>query len=61
MENDDVMPTPEDLDFKGVTSRYADIDGVCIDDKKVPERLRHLIPFAKHWSIGDDVERVDVM
>lgn len=61
MENADVTPTPEDLDFKGVTSRYADIEGVCIDDRKVPEHLRHLITFAKHWSIGDDVERADVM
>jgi hypothetical protein len=61
MENDDLMPTPEDLDFHGVTSRYSEIDGVSIDPLKVPERLRHLIPLAKHWSIGDDVERADMM
>jgi hypothetical protein len=61
MEDDDLMPTPEDLDFHGVTSRYSDIVGVVIDPMKVPERLRHLIPLAKHWSIGDDVERADMM
>jgi len=61
MENDDITPTPEDLDFQGVTSRYSDIDGVVIDSMKVPERLRHFIPLAKHWSIGDDVERADMM
>src|SRR5437016_2460173 len=61
MEPDELHPTPEDLGFKGVTSRYADIEGVVIDPSKVPEYLRHLIPLAKHWSIGDDVERADMM
>jgi hypothetical protein len=28
VEDDDLMPTPEDLDFHGVTSRYSDIEGV---------------------------------
>ena len=55
------MPTPEDLDFHGVTSRYADVEGVVIDPAKVPERFRQLIPLARHWSIGDDVERADMM
>jgi hypothetical protein len=58
---DDVTPMPEDLDFKGITSRYADIEGVVIDPAKVPDQLRHLIPLAKHWSIGDDVERANMM
>lgn len=48
METDDLTPTPEDLDFKGVTSRYADIEGVRIDDTRIPERIRHLIPYAKY-------------
>jgi hypothetical protein len=61
MSIDDISPTPEDLDFKGITSRYADIEGVVIDPGKVPERFRHLIDYAKFWSIGDDVERADMM
>lgn len=28
---------------------------------KVPELFRHLIPFAKNWAIGDDVERIEFM
>jgi hypothetical protein len=55
------MWTPEDLDFHGVTSRYSDIEGVVVDPAKVPEPFRHLIPLAKHWSIGDDVERINLM
>jgi hypothetical protein len=39
-----------------ITSRYADIPEVIIDPVNVPERFRHLIPLAKEWSIGDDVE-----
>lgn len=39
-----------------ITSRYADIPEVEIDPAKVPEQFRHLIPLAKEWSIGDDVE-----
>jgi hypothetical protein len=27
----------------------------------VPERLRHLIPLAEYWSVGDDSERADLM
>ena len=61
MEPDELHPTAKDLEFKGVTSRYADIEGVVIDPSKVPEHFRHLIPLAQHWSIGDDVERADMM
>jgi hypothetical protein len=53
--------TPEDLDFHGVTSRYADVPGVSIDVEKIPERFRGLIEFAKYWSVGDDAERADLM
>ena len=59
--DDELTPTPEDLDFHGVTSRYADIQSVVIDPARVPERLQHLVELAKYWSIGDDVERADMM
>jgi hypothetical protein len=36
--------------------RYTDNPDVKIDPAKVPEEFRHLIPLAKEWSIGDDVE-----
>jgi len=39
-----------------ITSRYADIPEVTIDQAKVPEQFRHLIPLAKEWSISDDLE-----
>ena len=42
---------------EGVTTRYADSEGVEIDEVKVPESLRPLIPFAKKWAISDDSER----
>ena len=58
---DELTPTPEDLGFTGITSRFSEIEGVVIDPQKVPERLRHLIPYALHWCIGDDVERSDLM
>lgn len=61
MDDDDLKPTPEDLDFRGVTSRYSDIQGVVIDPLKVPEHLRHLTSLAKYWSVCDDVERANLM
>lgn len=39
-----------------ITSRYSDIPEVQIDPAKVPEQFRSLLPLAKEWSIGDDVE-----
>ena len=36
-----------------VTSRY-DLDAAA-----VPSALRHLVPLAERWGIGDDVERND--
>jgi len=39
-----------------IMSRYADNPKVTIDPTKVPEQFRHLLPLAKEWSIGDDVE-----
>lgn len=39
--------------------RYSDY--VKIDESQVPEKFRHLIPFARYWSIGDDVDRVNLM
>ncbi len=61
MDYDELTPTPDDLDFHGVTSRNSEMEDVVIDPLKVPERLRHLVPLAKHWSIGDDLERADMM
>jgi hypothetical protein len=39
-----------------ITSRYSDVPGVTINPENVPAELRHLIPLAKEWSIGDDLE-----
>jgi hypothetical protein len=44
-----------------ITSRYAEQDNVIIDPQKVPEDLRDLVPLARKWAIGDDVERADFM
>ncbi len=41
----------------GMTSRYAESHGVKIDPQKIPDKLRVLIPLARRWAIGDDVER----
>lgn len=40
-----------------ITSRYIDIPNVKIDTNNIPENLRDLLPLAKEWAIGDDVER----
>ena len=50
------MTTQSDDDLP-IRSRYADIDGVVIDEELVPESFRHLMDDALEWSIGDDVER----
>jgi hypothetical protein len=39
-----------------IESRYSDIPEVSIDESKIPVEFRHLIPLAREWSIGDDVE-----
>ena len=44
-----------------MTSRYADEPGVTVDESYVPEAFRPLLPFARIWSIGDDVERHEFM
>ena len=61
MAAEDITPTPEDLDFEGVTSRFADIDTVSIDASRIPEQFRHLVDFARFWSVMDDSERADLM
>ncbi len=38
-----------------------DGDYLRIDETKVPESFRPLIPFAKFWSVTDDVERSELM
>ena len=40
-----------------ITSRYADAPGVAIDAERIPAALRHLVPYARVWAIGDDEER----
>ncbi len=39
-----------------ITSRYSDIPEVIINPDNVPAEFRHLIPLAKEWSIGNDLE-----
>lgn len=46
---------------QGLASRYADQPGVSIDEQNVPKQLRALLPLARIWAIGDDVERSDFM
>ncbi len=40
-----------------ITSRYADAQGVAIDAENIPAALRHLVPHARVWAIGDDEQR----
>lgn len=39
-----------------ITSRYADIPEVTIDESKIPVDVRPLLPLATEWSISDDAE-----
>jgi hypothetical protein len=34
---------------------------VVFDDKDVPVALRHLVPLARGWGVGDDVIREDLV
>ena len=54
-------PTADDIGHRGVTSRYTDIASVSLDEANVPAKLHHLIPYAKYWCIGDDIERGNLM
>ena len=44
-----------------LSSRYADGNGFAIDPQRIPDDLRHLLPFALRWAIGDDAERAEYM
>lgn len=44
-----------------VTSRLVDIPEIVIDETKLPANLRELIPLARFWAIGDDVERAEAL
>lgn len=35
--------------------------GQILDPTQVPERLRHLVPLAGQWGIGDDTERAQFL
>lgn len=35
--------------------------GAALDPTQVPEGLRHLVPLAEQWGIGDDVERMEAI
>jgi hypothetical protein len=39
-----------------ITSRYADIPEVAIDESKIPVEVLPLLSLAREWSIGDDRE-----
>lgn len=54
-------PNAEDIGFRGVSSRLTDDPEVRLQGSDAPEPFRHLLPYARHWCIGDDVERGDLM
>jgi hypothetical protein len=39
-----------------IASRYSDNPEVVIDESKIPAAFRHLLPLAREWCIGDDLE-----
>jgi hypothetical protein len=41
-----------------IKSRYIDIPDVVIDINNIPENLRDLLPLAKIWAIGDDIDKL---
>jgi hypothetical protein len=45
-------PSAPEPDASTTSSTYS------LDSSQVPESLRHLVPFAEQWGIGDDVERM---
>ena len=60
-ENSSDTPRGQGSGPSAISSRYAELKGVAINPANVPEALRPLIPYAKEWAIGDDVERSGYM
>ena len=59
------MPNFEVLTVDEVRRRYR-LEGihaepVDFDESEVPDSLKHLIPLARVWGIGDDVLREDLV
>lgn len=53
----EIVEFDEGVQTVTVTSRYGDNPDVTIDLSNIPEELHEIIPYAKLWAIGDDVER----
>jgi hypothetical protein len=34
---------------------------IHLDPRKVPKELRHLLPLAEYWGVGDDLIRDDIV
>ena len=61
----DDRPNVEVLPVEEVRRRYQ-LEGVraepvSFDENEVPAALKHLIPLARVWGIGDDVLREDMV
>jgi hypothetical protein len=61
MQDDDYeLLSVEEMRKKyGLTA--ANRPGIHLDPQKVPENLRHLIPYAELWGVGDDLIREDLL
>ncbi len=61
----DDQPNFEVLTVEEVRRRYrlhgVKAEPVDFDEGDVPDSLRHLIPLARIWGIGDDVLREDMV
>lgn len=61
----DDRPSFEVLTVEEVRRRYqlwgVKAEPVAFDENEVPAALKHLIPLARVWGIGDDVLREDMV
>ena len=56
---DSLLPAVTESDMDSIEIPEEDLSG--FDDTKIPEDLRHLIPLAKKWGVGDDLIRSEVV
>jgi hypothetical protein len=61
----DDRPNFEVLTVEEVRHRYRlagiKAESVDFDESEVPDSLKHLIPLARVWGVGDDVLREDMV
>ena len=54
-----LLPEVTESDMDSIEIPEDDLSG--FDETKIPEDLRHLVPLAKKWGVGDDLIRSEII